>query len=166
MEQEWAANPSPEVTVGVYATKDQTVTHKTKGEGYPDPMCIHTMEYQNPKWGQTLKAISGWTCRKCPYGSAAFPHYLPPAQRSMTRMLMSLRRCSFIRPHVSSRTSLTIFSSRSLLSSLRNSPSLFRSLSSVPRYHGISARAPSAGATVLLLENTPHQFHSGHRCCL
>ncbi|KAK0449174.1 hypothetical protein EV421DRAFT_1899857 [Armillaria borealis] len=85
MEQEWAANPSPEVIVSVYATKDQTVTHKTKGEGYPDSMRIHKMEYQNPKWGQTLKVISSWTCRKCPYGSAAFPHYLPPAQRSMTR---------------------------------------------------------------------------------
>ncbi|KAK0487366.1 hypothetical protein IW261DRAFT_1653580 [Armillaria novae-zelandiae] len=85
MEQEWAANPSPEVVVGVYSTEDRTVTHRMKGEGHPDPMRIHTMEYQNPKWGQTLKAISGWTCRKCPYGSAAFPHHLPPAERTMTR---------------------------------------------------------------------------------
>ncbi|KAK0464449.1 uncharacterized protein EV420DRAFT_1043553 [Desarmillaria tabescens] len=85
LELEWASNPSPEVIVSVYTTGDQVVTHKTKGEGYPDPMRIHMMEYQNSKWGQTLRAISSWTCRKCPYGSAAFPHYLPPAQRSMTR---------------------------------------------------------------------------------
>ncbi|PBK97781.1 hypothetical protein ARMGADRAFT_652295 [Armillaria gallica] len=85
MEQEWAADPSPEVIMGVYATEDQMVTHKTKGEGHPDPMRIHSMEYLNPKWGQTLKAISSWTCRKCPYGSAAFPHYLPPALRFMTQ---------------------------------------------------------------------------------
>ncbi|KAK0221925.1 hypothetical protein IW262DRAFT_1493652 [Armillaria fumosa] len=63
MEQEWAVNPSPEVVVGVYDIEDRT----------------------NPKWGQTLKGISKWTCRKCPYGSAALPHHFPPAQRTMTR---------------------------------------------------------------------------------
>ncbi|KAK0201816.1 hypothetical protein DFS33DRAFT_1375331 [Desarmillaria ectypa] len=55
IEQEWASNPSPETSV----------THETKGKGYPDSICIHMLEYHNPKW-------------------AAFPHYLPPAQRSMT----------------------------------------------------------------------------------
>ncbi|KAK0187899.1 hypothetical protein F5146DRAFT_733465 [Armillaria mellea] len=85
MQQEWVANPSPEIVVGVYTTENHTVTHKTKGQGHPDPMRIHMMEYQNPKWGRTLKAISSWTCRKCPYGSAAFPHHLPPARRSMNR---------------------------------------------------------------------------------
>lgn len=82
LERTWKYDPSPEILVCSYATLNGMVYQKTK-ELVPHPDRLHMIEYQNPRWATTLKRISQWCCKDCPYGSDSLPHHRISADDGM-----------------------------------------------------------------------------------
>jgi hypothetical protein len=80
LEDLWNSSNAQEAVVhdGVRTPPDSV--HKIKQVSVP----LRRIEYVNPRWHSAQKLISRWRCRKCPYGSDAFPiHRLSQPERPL-----------------------------------------------------------------------------------
>ncbi|TFK75490.1 hypothetical protein BDN72DRAFT_954690 [Pluteus cervinus] len=74
LEKEWKYMKAKPIEIGAYTSSQGPVVHKVKSLEAKRSR-IHKFEFPNPRWGETLKSISQWTCDKCPYGSDKLPHH-------------------------------------------------------------------------------------------
>lgn len=71
----WDSTCAPETVIAKYSSGPSSpVTRHDSKLIFAHGKNLHRISSVNPRWEQTLKAISQWTCRQCPYGSDQLPH--------------------------------------------------------------------------------------------
>ncbi|KAJ7069766.1 hypothetical protein C8F01DRAFT_527474 [Mycena amicta] len=73
---EWENDKRPVIVLKRELTEVGPLCQTTK-DSRPHRDRLLRIEEKDPNWTRTLKRISQWTCKSCPYGSAAVPHCVP-----------------------------------------------------------------------------------------